>query len=116
MPKIECSISPSSRPERSMASLIAAPPNSGALNGDNAPPNLPNGVRAAPTIIDRSTSDPPVLGTTDASVTEGALVRYGTRKAVSAGESKRRRSRGEHRRLRDDLRELPVGDAREVQL
>jgi hypothetical protein len=43
MPKIECPISPSSMPERFIASLIAAPPSSGAFKGDSAPPNFPNG-------------------------------------------------------------------------
>src|SRR5215211_7117226 len=122
MPKMECCISPSSTPERSTASLIAAPPNSGALKAASAPPNLPNGVRAAPRIIARSTSlslrsrnrrhqcnrKEPSEAT--------SLVRYGARKAIFLGESKTRRSRGEHRRLRDDLRAVRVGDAREVQL
>jgi hypothetical protein len=44
-----------------MDARIAAPPNSGALKVDNAPPNLPNGVRAAPRITARSTSMPPIL-------------------------------------------------------
>src|SRR4051794_41057367 len=59
MPKPECSISPSSTRDRSIASRIAVPPSSGALKDDNAPPNFPNGVRAAPKTTALSTTNPP---------------------------------------------------------
>src|SRR5918993_4232358 len=45
-----------------------------------------------------------------------SLVRYGIREATLAGESEARRSRGQHWRLQDDLCELRVGNAREIQL
>src|SRR3712207_2732580 len=64
IPKTECWISPSSTPERSIASLIAVPPSSGADRGASAPPNRPKGVRAAPRITARSTCEPPTLETT----------------------------------------------------
>ncbi len=40
---------------------ISALPNLGVLDGEQVPPNLPNGIRAAPRITARSTVVPPSL-------------------------------------------------------
>src|SRR5215218_3859486 len=83
---MECSISLSSMPERSIDSRIATPPSSGALKGERAPPNFPKGVRAAPRTTARSTREPPMLETNNSRVYRkrrtgaGGLVEYGAGK------------------------------------
>src|SRR5215208_7197177 len=104
----------------------AAPANLGTLKNAKTLTNLPDGVRAAPRINIRSIASPPILSI------DGSMVSEPNRRAAAAGRSARtfgtlgvrdslsgrsgapRRSHAEHRRLRDDLRELRVGDAREV--
>src|SRR5215213_7927092 len=104
-----------------------APANFGTLKDAKVLTNLPDGVRAAPRINTRSIASPPVLLSID-----GSMVSEPNCRAAAAGRSERtfgtlgirdslsgrsgapRRSHAEHRRLRDDLRELRVGDAREV--